>query len=107
MSDDRPVLACNLDALSAEERARRSALASRVSDRVREVRETPDGYTARLDGEAEPLRDALDWILLERRCCPFLRIELRFDPATGPVWLQLGGGAGVKEFLSASGLRAR
>jgi hypothetical protein len=107
MSDDRPVLACNLDALSAEERVRRSALASRVFERVREVQETPDGYTVRLDGELETLRDALDWILLERHCCPFLRIELRVDPATGPVWLQLGGGDGVKEFLGASGLRAR
>jgi hypothetical protein len=56
--------------------------------------------------EAHLVQDALDWILLERRCCPFLRLELNFEPSLGPVWLRLGGGAGVKEFLAAAGLKA-
>ncbi len=46
MSGDEPVLACDLGALSREERARRSTVASRVSGRFREVRETSDGYAA-------------------------------------------------------------
>lgn len=106
MSDDPPVLACELGALSRDERARRSAVASRVSARFREVRETSDGYTARLDPEPEIVQDALDWILLERRCCPFLRLELHVEPAIGPVWLQFGGEPGVKSFLAAAGLKA-
>ncbi len=104
MSDTQPVLACDLDALSPEERTRRSIVAARVSARFREVRETPDGYAARLDPQLT--QDALDWLLLERRCCPFLRLELRFEPAAGPVWLGFGGGPGVKEFLGAAGLKA-
>ena len=106
MNDGQLVLACDLGALSEKERARRSIVARSVSARFREVRETSDGYAARLDAEPQLVQDALDWILLERRCCPFLRLELSFEPSPGPVWLRLGGGAGVKEFLAAAGLKA-
>ena len=106
MSGDEPVLACDLDALTREERVRRSTVASRVSGRFREVRETPDGYAARLDPDPGLVQDALDWVLLERRCCPFLRLELCFEPSVGPTWLRFGGGPGVKEFLTAAGLKA-
>jgi hypothetical protein len=105
MSSSQPALACDLGALSREDQARRSALASRVSSRFREVQETSDGYAARLDADPTLVQDALDWLLLERRCCPFLRLELRFEPSVGPVWLRFGGGQGVKEFLAAAGLK--
>jgi hypothetical protein len=103
MSETRPVIACDLGALSEEERTQRSAAASRVSARFREVRETPDGYAARFDPDPQLVQDAFDWVLLERRCCPFLRLELRFEPSAGPVWLNFSGGLGVKEFPGAAG----
>ena len=106
MSDTQPTLACDLGALSAEEQARRSTLATRVAARFREVRELADGYAARLDSDAHAVQDALDWLLLERRCCPFLRLDLCFEPSDGPVWVQLRGGPGAKEFLAAAGLKA-
>jgi hypothetical protein len=102
---NQPVLVCELGALSVEERTRRSTVAARVSARFREVRETSDGYAARLDPDTQVVEDALDWLLLERRCCPFLRLELDFEPSAGPVWLRFGGGPGVKEFLGAAGLK--
>jgi hypothetical protein len=103
MSDTQPVIACDLGALSGEERTRRATVAARVAGRFREVRETPDGYAARFDADSQLVQDALDWVLLERRCCPFLRLELHFEPTAGPVWLRFGGGPGVKEFLGAAG----
>ena len=106
MSSGQPALACDLGALNSEERTRRSTVAARVSARFREVRETSEGYAARLDADTALLRDALDWVTLERRCCPFLRLELSFEPVPGPVWLRFGGGPGVKEFLAAAGLKA-
>ena len=69
MSDTQPTFACDLGALNAEERAQRSTLASRVAARFREVQELADGYAARLDPDAAVARDALDWLLLEQRCC--------------------------------------
>ena len=103
MSDTQPVIACNLGALSEEEKTRRSGMAARVSARFQEIRESPDGYAARLDEDPQLVQDALDWFLLERRCCPFLQLELRFEPSDGPVWLSFGGGPGVKEFLGTAG----
>ena len=107
MPDDVPVLACRLDALDPEERARRAELAETVTGRFAEVRETADGYAARLAVDAELARDALEWILLERRCCPFLRLELGFESERDVLWLRFGGGPGVKAFLAAAGVTAR
>lgn len=106
MSDTQPALACDLGALSGDERTRRSALASRVSARSREVQELSDGYAVCLDPDPAIVRDALDWLLLERRCCPFLRLDLAFEPSNGPVWFRFRGGPGVKEFLAAAGFKA-
>src|SRR5262245_26993027 len=106
MSGAEPVLGCDLSALSVEERTRRSTLASHVSARFREIRELPDGLAASLDPDPAIVRDALDWLLLERRCCPFLRLELCFEPSDGPAWFQFRGDPGVKEFLTAAGLKA-
>jgi len=106
MSDTPPALACNLEALSGDERARRAALASLVSARFREVQEVSDGYAGCLDPDPASVREALDWLLLERRCCPFLRLELSFEPSNGPVWFRFRGGPGIKEFLAAAGFKA-
>src|SRR5262245_66522688 len=92
MSDTRPVFACDLGALSADEQARRSALASRVAGRVREVLEISDGYAVRLDPDPAILRDALDWLGLERRCCPFLRLQPSCHPSDRALRLRSRAG---------------
>lgn len=101
-----PVIACNLGALSAPERERRAALARALVEQA-ESRELADGYALRLAGVDSLARESLDWLLLERRCCPFLRLELELEPDDGALWLRLRGGEGVKEFLAAAGLGAR
>jgi hypothetical protein len=98
-----PVIACNLGALTAPERERRAALARALVERA-ESRELADGYALRLAGVESLARESLDWLLLERRCCPFLRLELELEPDDGALWLRLRGGEGVKEFLAAAGL---
>lgn len=106
MSDTMPALACDLEALSVDERVRRSALAARVGARFREIREMTDGYAAWLEPDPAIVQDAFAWLLLERRCCPFLHLELSFEPSNGPVWVRSRGGPGVKEFLATAGLKA-
>jgi hypothetical protein len=106
MSNPTPVIACNLGALSAQEREHRAALARALVEQA-ESRELSDGYALRLAGVDSLARESLDWLLLERRCCPFLRLELELEPDDGALWLRLRGGEGVKEFLAAAGLGAR
>jgi len=105
MCDAKTVIACNLAALDRSEQRRRADLAETVSGQAAAIVGTADGYALRLD-DAGVLAQAIEWIGLERRCCPFLRFELSFEPDAGPLWLRLGGGAGVKEFLAANGLAA-
>jgi hypothetical protein len=102
MTDSAAPIACNLGALAPADRARRAALAEQMLDRVERIEETVDGFALRVD--ASLARDSLEWFLLERRCCPFLRLELDFAPGEGPLWLRLRGGPGVKEFLAGTGL---
>jgi hypothetical protein len=107
MADRERGIVCDLAALDVGEQRRRAALATRLMGAFTEIRETIDGYAARLDHDPGTCREALEWLLLERRCCPFLRLELRLGPGEGPLWIHFGGGPGVKEFLSAAGLAAR
>ena len=43
----------------------------------------------------------MTFVDLERRCCAFLRFELTVEPGGGPVWLELTGPPGTREFLQA------
>ena len=97
-------IACNLDALTADECVRRAALAHRLRVTTQEVVETEMGYTIRLPDELSAYHEAFELALLERRCCPFLRLEMTLEPGSGPVWLTLEGRPGVKAFLTTSGL---
>jgi len=103
---ETPALACRLDALDRDEQARRAALAEQMTGRFSAVDETADGYVARLRYDAAAARDALEWLLLERRCCPFLSLELGFEPESETMLMRFGGGPGVKAFLTAAGLGA-
>jgi hypothetical protein len=42
---------------------------------------------------------ALKWTKLEGYCCPFLEMQVRWDIENGPVWLDLKGPEGVKDFI--------
>ena len=59
---------------------------------------------AQLPGDSEICEHALELILLERRCCPFLSLALTFEPGNGAVALAIGGAPGVKEFLTENGI---
>jgi hypothetical protein len=102
-----PALACRLDALDRGEQSRRAALAEQITARFASVDETGDGYLARHRYDPTEARDALERMLLERRCCPFLSLELGFEPESETMWMRFGGGSGVKAFLTGAGLRAR
>jgi hypothetical protein len=103
-SDASPAIACNLDALSPSERARRSELARIIQKRATSLEETDSGYRVQLPGDSEICERVLQLILLERRCCPFLSLALAFGPGDGAVALAIGGAPGVKQFLKENGI---
>lgn len=103
-SDNTTTIACNLGALSPSERARRSELARTIQDSSTSIDESDSGYRVQLSNESEICERALELILLERRCCPFLSLELAFEPGDGAVVLAVGGAPGVKQFLRENGI---
>ena len=97
---DTRVIACNLKAIGASERARYNELVKRLRAAVLERRELSDGFEFRLDGKAMTLPEVAEWMSKERLCCPFLAFQLATPGGHGDWWLKLSGPKGAKEFLA-------
>ena len=95
---DVPIV-CQL--LEPELREREQVLQQELFSGVEAIRELSDGYALRYPGEVRWLATLTEFIRFERDCCPFLRFELHAEPQHGPLWLELRGQAGVKEFVEA------
>ena len=93
-------LACDLFALTKEQRHQHAALIEQLIRMIQDVQELADGYMLRWRLDDQSWQTVTDWIQLERRCCPFLTFTLRLEPGE-PLALQLTGPGGVKEFLTA------
>jgi hypothetical protein len=103
MSDAR--LACGLNA--PEQVRSRRALIKELQDAIQESRELPNGYVLRFPGNEHWCRQLVDFVAFERACCPFLSFELKFEAFRGPIWLQVVGPRGAKEFIRREAGAAR
>jgi hypothetical protein len=92
-------IACNLNALDKEQRRRHQSLTEQLHAATQETRELPAGYSFRLPSDEATIQMTAEWIMLERRCCPFIAFGLDVGREGGPLWLNLTGREGVKAFL--------
>lgn len=79
---------------------RRAGLFAELARRRQEVRWLSEGVALRYSPEQGTLALLGEFIQLERQCCPFLRFQLTVEPGGGPIWLELTGPAGTREFLA-------
>ncbi len=100
MSKADLTIACDLNALTLEERDRRQMVLGAVARAIVERVELANGFELSIDAARLDLAALGEWIALERRCCPFLHFRLDIEP-TGKMALALTGGPEVKEFLRA------
>jgi hypothetical protein len=99
-------LTCNVNGIPPQERSRYGRLVKALRHAIQERRELPDGYAFQMDTKQIDTGQLVEWIELERRCCPFFGFEVLWDRKNGPVWLHLTGPEGVKDFiLGEFGLR--
>ena len=99
-------LTCNINGIPPQERARCGRLVEALRHAIKERRELPDGYAFQMDTGRIGTGQLVEWVELERRCCPFFGFEVRWDQQNGAVWLHLTGPEGVKDFiLDEFGLR--
>lgn len=92
----RPSVACRLDARGLAERREQ---ARRLHAAVHETRELVDGLALRFPGDAVSVLALAEFVVAERRCCPFFTFTLELEPDEGPAWLTVRGPEGAKEFL--------
>src|SRR5260370_759312 len=91
--------ACNMKALSPEQRQHHQKLSRDLGSAVMARRELPDGYTYQINSAQMPVVDIAEWIALERKCCPFFRFRLDVKGNDDIVGLSLQGAEGVKKFI--------
>jgi hypothetical protein len=92
-------VACTLT--EPELAARRAGVLATIRRDQQEARWRPDGVVLRFVAEPDRLATLATFIDLERRCGAFLRFRLTVEPDGGPVWLELTGPPGTREFLAA------
>ena len=92
---------CNLGVMNEDERARYLALSRKLMGAGEERREFHDGYAFKLAAQKISILEIAEWMTFERRCCPFLNLQIEAEPNAGPIWLRMTGAGGVKEFIRA------
>jgi hypothetical protein len=81
--------------------ARRERLLSDLLRRADDDQELPEGRRLRFSAEGETLAVIARMVDAERPCCRFLRFQITVEPDGGPIWLEVTGPPGTREFLSA------
>lgn len=93
--------ACDMSAMTSNQREQHSATSQKLFAAVQEVRETPNGYAFRLPQESAILSTIADFIIYERLCCPFFAFSVEVEPQGGHIWIALSGEKGIKPFVIA------
>ena len=95
-----PPVACDLRAFDVAQRERYDELVGVLRAAVLERRELPDGYAFVLPSDPAICTRAMEFAMLERRCCPFWTLRLELAPQGGPLTLSLTGPEGAEELLA-------
>ena len=93
------ILACNMNALTTEQRARHDAVTRRLLQHATR-KELSDGYLFTVDRARVSVAELAEWVADESRCCPAVDFHVEL-PAFGPLTLRMDGGADVKAFIAA------
>lgn len=94
-----PPIACNLKALTSEQRKQLGQVGEHVISAITASRELSDGYAFHVDPQKASLMDVAQWLELWRRCCPFYDFQIDFHAADAGLWLSVKGRPGVKEYI--------
>ncbi len=101
LTAEKPVTQKYSCLLSPQElKARSLATHTQIIAKAEEIVETQDGYKLKfVDADDALVTTLAEWINVERKCCSFFQFELTVEQFNGPLWLEVGGDAGAKQFL--------
>jgi hypothetical protein len=90
--------ACNMNALSPEQRLQHSQLQRLLCSALVAAHELSNGYDFEFAPRPAVYTALTEITPLEHACCPFFNISIRVEP-TGRLFWQLTGSEGVKQFI--------
>ena len=93
-------LACDMSALTADQRERQGVLGRQLSEGALEIRELGDGYAFAHPPDAGALAMMAEFVANERLCCPFFGFEISVG-GDGPAWLKVKAQGEAKGVLEA------
>lgn len=99
-------VACDLGALSPEERAREAELLTELKAALGEPEETETGFRFAVPQDPPLVGRLGELLALERLCCPFLGFDLAVPAGRGTVTLHIHGDAAAKTFIRSVFLQA-
>ncbi|MGB7070379.1 MAG: hypothetical protein WBD22_12875 [Pyrinomonadaceae bacterium] len=82
-------------------RRERDVLAA-IKASVLTAEETANGYIFSFSFDDATFAALNEFIVLERRCCPFLDFKMTVPRGEGGLFLELSGPDGAKEFIAAN-----
>ena len=82
-----------------ELRTRREGLLAELGSRVRGREDRGDGVRLEFAPGGDTLALIASVVDAERKCCRFLRFGIQVEPDDGPIYLDLTGPPGTREFL--------
>jgi len=96
------VFACNMKALTPEQRKRHSeVLSPALRSSKLKTSELSDGYEFQFPSDAKTYHIVAEWVGNERLCCPFFDFDIRIGDDSAPMKLRISGPDGVKQFIKA------
>ena len=101
-TNEDQTLACDLTAIPSDVREEHVITVPQLFALALEVQELWNGFAIRFLNEAGRFMAIAKFIENERLCCPFFNFGLEVEPNSGPLWLRLTGGEGVKEILQTT-----
>ena len=100
MNDLNLPVACSLTDKELQERSHQ--VLQKVCAALLETKELENGYAYRLPSDGAWIGELANLVKLERQCCLFLRFNIIVEPDHGPIWFELTGPEGTKDFLTTT-----
>ena len=93
--------ACDMTALSSEQRTRHRELVALLQSSLIAVHELQDGYDFEFSWNLATYNALAELTPLEHACCPFFDIGIRIESGTNKLYWRLTGQEGIKAFIRA------
>jgi hypothetical protein len=92
-------LACDMNVFTPAEREQHIQTTRELFAEVQNIRDVEHGYEFSLPNGTNSILKLAEFILNERKCCPFLVFTLKIPPENNTIALTLTGPEGTPEFL--------